>query len=129
MVTFKDPEKGVKVTGFVDEVYRDIFTSEVQLRVRSHTYRFKEPVAIRETDQEVVFLYGDVGRGQQDVSDKKLFKAMRQEQFRETVSDTMRRLNPKRIKEIHFMVGAKRPARRRPFLMRGIQADVSAVMA
>ena len=54
---------------------------------------------------------------------------MRKEQFRETVDDTMRRLAPNMIREIKFTIGEKKPSRRKPFLMRGIQADVSMVFA
>jgi len=127
MVSFKDPITSTKVSGFVAEVYRDIFEGEVRLTVKGHVYRFKEPVLIRDNTQEIVFVYGDVGH--QQVSDKKLFDEMRKEQFHETTDDTMRRLAPRQIKETHFSLGELKPSRRKPFLMRGIQADVSAAFA
>lgn len=126
-VSFKDPATGTKVSGFVEEVYRDIFTGEVRLTVAGHAYRFKEPVVVRENTQEVVFVYGDVGH--QQVSDKKLFDELRKEQFRETADDTMKRLAPRRIRETHFSLGERKPSRRKPFLMRGIQADVQMAFA
>lgn len=122
-ITFKDPEKGNKVVGFVDEVYRDIFSGEIKLLVLGRQYRFKEPVLVRDNDNEVVFVYGDVGR--QNVSDKKMFAEMRKEQFRESASETMHRMTPKRIREVRFQIGDKKPSRKKPFLMRGITADVS----
>lgn len=122
MVSFRDPASGAKVSGYVEEVYRDIFTGEVRLTVRGRAFRFKEPVLVRENGHEVVFVYGDVGH--QEVSDKKLFDEMRKEQFRETADETIRRLAPRRIKETHFAVGDRKPSRRKPFLMRGIMAEI-----
>jgi hypothetical protein len=126
MVTFRDPEKGIKIAGFVEEVYRDIFTGEIRIRIRGMVFRFKEPAIIRDNDNEVVFVYGDIGH--QDVSDKKLFAEMRKEQFKEAASDTLHRLAPKLVREIRFQIGEKKPTRRKPFLMRGITADVSMVL-
>lgn len=127
MVTFRDPDKGAKITGYVDEVYRDIFTGEIRLIVLGRQFRFKEPVVVRDNEREVVFVYGDIGH--QDVSDKKMFSEMRKEQFRESASDTMSRLAPKRVSEIRFQIGDRKPSRRKPFLMRGISADVSMAIA
>jgi len=123
MVSFKDPASGTKVAGYVEEVYRDIFSGEVRLTIRGHAFRFKEPVIVHENTHEIVFIYGDLGK--KEVSDKKLFSEMKKEQFRETVSDTMTRLERRQVKETHFSIGDKRATRKKPFLMRGIQADVS----
>lgn len=111
MVSFRDPSSGTKVSGYVEEVYRDIFSGEIRITVRGRTFRLKEPESFREDDHGIVCIYGD--KSFRDVSDKKLFAAMRQEQFRETVSDTMRRMAPRRIKELRFTLGDKKPSRRR----------------
>lgn len=118
MASFKDPVTGIKVSGYIEEVYRDIFAGDVRLTINGKAYRFKEPVVVREHAHELVFVYGDVGH--QVVSDKKLFAEMKKEQFREAAGDTMKRLAPRRIKEIHFSLGASKPSRRKSFLSRGI---------
>jgi hypothetical protein len=120
MVTFQEPVKGQKVSGYVDEVYRDIFASEVRLMIGGRMYRFKEPGVVRANEKMIVFLYGDIR--QREVTDEKIFDELRKEQFRETVADTMHRLAPTRLVEIRFILGTKRQARKKPFLMRGIQA-------
>jgi hypothetical protein len=122
-VSFGDPVTGVKVVGYVEEVYRDIFTGEVRLTVQGRQHRFKEPVLVRELERELVFVYGDVGK--KEVSDEKLFYEMKKEQYHETATDTLRRLAPRRIKETRFSLGDKKPSRRKPFLMRGIQAAIA----
>jgi len=127
MVSFRDPASGTRVSGYVDEVYRDIFTGEVRLTIRGHAYRFKEPGVVRDSDKEVVFIYGDVTK--KEVTDQKLFKEMKKEQFRETVGDTLNRLALRRIKEQRFSMGDRKPSRRKPFLMRGIEANVQLAIA
>lgn len=121
MVSFRALEHGQKVTGFVDEVYRDIISGEVRITVKGHSYRFKEPPVIRDTENEVIFVYGDVRK--RDVSDTKLFDEMRKQQFKETVDETMHRLDPIRKREVRFKIGDKKNIRRRPSLMRGIPAS------
>ena len=122
MVTFTDPvNTHQKVSGYVEEVYRDIFTSEIRLKVQGRVFRFKEPDAIRENQKAMVFVYGDVKH--QDVSDAELFDEMRKEQFKENVARTIHRLAPKKLSEIRFTLGAKKQARRKPFLMKGISAS------
>jgi hypothetical protein len=128
MVTFKDQATGVKVSGFVEEVYRDIFIGELRLRVGGKVYRFKEPAVVRPEGNGIVFLYGDVGH-KGGLSDEKLFSEMRSGQFRENVTDTLRRITPRRVKQFRFVLGNKKPCRRKPLLMRGITADLAAVSA
>ena len=121
MVTFHDPvHTHQKVSGYVEEVYRDIFTCEIRLKVQGRVFRFKEPDAVRENQRAMVFVYGDVKH--QDVSDDDLFDEMRKEQFKENVAGTIHRLAPKKLSEIRFVLGAKKHVRRKPFLMKGIQA-------
>lgn len=118
MVTFRNPLNDEKVSGYVDEVFRDIFEMEIRLKIGSKTYKFKEPVAIRAGERDIVFCYGGVKP--KEVTDDKVFDELRKEQFRETVDDTMKRLAPKRCSEIRFHVGAKRRMRKKPCLLRGI---------
>jgi len=61
-----------------------------------------------------------------EVSDAKLFKELRGHQYRESMTDTLKRVAPRPVKEIHFTIGDKKPSRRRPFLMRGIDAALPA---
>lgn len=121
MVTFRDSDSGLKVSGYVEEVYRDIFAGEVRLKVNGHEYRFKEPTTARIDGNDIVFVYGDAK--QKDVSDKTLFREMRRGQFRETIADTISRITPRRVKVKRFEMGVKKPSRRKPFLMRGIAAE------
>lgn len=74
-----------------------------------------------------MFIYGDVTK--KEVTDQKLFKEMKKEQFRETVGDTLNRLALRRIKEQRFSMGDRKPSRRKPFLMRGIEANVQLAIA
>ena len=110
-VSFKDHKTGEKVSGYVEEVYRDIFSSEIRLRIGGVTYLFKEPVQIKTDSKGLVFVYGDVGK--KEVTDKKMFAELKREQFRETASDTFKRMAPRRIKEIRFVLGKAKPNRRR----------------
>jgi hypothetical protein len=91
------------------------------MRMCGRTFRFKEPDAIRNGGCKIVFVYGDAPG--KDVSDKLLFKEMRQGQFRETVNDTIARIDPMQAKEQRFELGSRKSSRKKPFLMRGIQAD------
>jgi len=124
-VSFTHTETKAKVSGYIDEVYRDIFAGELVLTINGKAFKFKEPTLVRENVREFIFVYGDVGRGKQDIGDERLFKEMKQEQFRETVSDTIKRLDPRRLYEIRFTVGERKQARRKPFLMRGISPNVA----
>ena len=125
MVTFKDPSSGSKISGFCDEVYRDIFIGEIRVKIRGRVYKFKEPAVVRAEGNGILFLYGDVGT--QDLSDATLFKEMKSGQFRETVGDTIRRTTPRKVKKLRFTLGERKPSRRKPLLMRGITANLSAV--
>lgn len=111
-----------KVEGYVEEVYRDIFGGEVRLKIRGRTFAFKEPVLIKCNTKEMVFLYGDIGR--KELTDEQVFDEMRKEQFRETVSDTMHRLDPKKVYSIRFVLGEKKTLRRKPSVMRGIPSNI-----
>ena len=126
MVTFRDPSTGAKISGFVEEVYRDIFIGEVRLTVRGRAYKFKEPTSVRADDGAIMFFYGYGGHG---LSDEKLFSEMRSGQFKETVGDTIRRVGPKKLRQIRFVLGGKKPSRRKPLLMRGITAELAVVSA
>jgi len=126
MVTFRDRVSGSKISGFVEEVYRDIFIGEVRLRVRGRVYKFKEPEVVRSDGTGIIFLYGCGGHG---MSDEKLFSEMKAGQFREAVGDTIRRIAPRRIKQLRFALGEKKPSRRKPLLMRGITANMTVVSA
>ena len=123
VVTFRSLD-GAKVSGCVDEVYRDIFKKEVRLTIKGTVYRFKEPTTIVQKGKDVVFIYGDAK--QQDIPDEKLFSEMRQQQFKETISDTISRITPKRFKMVKFALGDRRPTHRRASLMRGIQTEAAA---
>jgi len=119
MVTFRNPVNKETVSGYVDEVFRDIFMSEIRIKIGSKTYKFKEPVAIRAGDRDIVFCYG--GLKPKEVTDKQMFEELHKEQFRETVDDTMKRLAPKRCSEVIFHIGAKRHMRKKPSVLRGIR--------
>ena len=124
MVTFKDPATGSKISGFVEEVYRDIFIGELRLRVRGRVYKFKEPTVIRSDGNGIMFVYGHGGHG---MSDEKLFNEMRSGQFRETMGETIKRIAPRRVRQLRFILGDKKPSRRKPLLMRGIPASMKTV--
>jgi hypothetical protein len=124
-VIFRTSSKSEEVSGYVDDVYRDIFSGELRLTIKGQVFRFKEPDVIRENAKEFVFIYGDVGRGKQDITDDRLFDEIRQGQYRESVSDTMSRIAPKRLMVIRFRMGERKPSRRKPFLMRGISPEVT----
>ena len=126
MVTFKDPATGSKISGFVEEVYRDIFIGELRLRVRSRVYKFKEPTFIRSDGNGIMFVYGHGGHG---MSDEKLFNEMRSGQFRETMGETIKRITPRRVRQLRFTLGDKKPSRRKPLLMKGISAVMSQASA
>jgi hypothetical protein len=116
---------GAKVAGYVDNVFRNVFEQEIVLTFQGRNpIILKEPDIIRETGEGIVFLYGDVGT--KEVSDAKLFKELRGHQYRESMTDTLKRVAPRPVKEIHFTIGDKKPSRRRPFLMRGIDAALPA---
>ena len=123
VVTFRSLD-GAKVSGCVDEVYRDIFKGEVRLTIGGKVYRFKEPTSVVQKGKDIVFIYGDAK--QQDIPDEKLFSEMRQQQFKETISDTISRITPRRFKMVRFVLGKKIPVRRRMSLMRGIGAEATA---
>ena len=124
VVTFRSQD-GAKVSGCVEEVYRDIFAKQVRLTIKGVVYRFKEPTSVVQRGKDIVFIYGDAK--QQDIPDEKLFSEMRQQQFKETMSDTISRITPKRFKMVKFTLGDRRPTRRRASLMRGIQTEVTPV--
>ena len=126
MVTFKDPASGSKISGFVEEVYRDIFIGEIRLRVRGRVYKFKEPTVAKSEGNGIMFQYGGGGHG---LSDEKLFNEMRTGQFRETMGETLSRVAPRRIKQFRFTLGEKKPSRRKPLLMRGITENMTQVSA
>jgi len=127
MVTFHDLS-GLRVKGYVDEVYRDIFAGEIRITVCGCVYRFPEPTVVRANTGELVLAYGDVGK-KKDVADKKLFDEMRKGQYRESAKETMSRISPRRTKEARIALGAKKPSRKKPFLMRGIDAFLAATSA
>ena len=122
VVTFRSLD-GAKVSGCVDEVYRDIFKEQLRLTIGGKVYRFKEPTAVSQKGKDIVFVYGDAKK--QDLTDEKLFSEMRQQQFKETISDTISRITPRRFKMVRFVLGKKIPVRRRMSLMRGIQAEAT----
>lgn len=124
-VNFRHPEDGELVSGFVDDVYRDIFGEELRLTIRGRVFRFKEPAQIKETSHEFVFIYGDSSRPAKDVSDRRFFNEMRKSSYKEDLSGTVARLTTRRTKECRFVLGERKPARRKPFLMRGISPDVT----
>ena len=124
MVMFTHPATKEKVSGYVDEVYRDVFAGELHITIAGTVYRFKEPEVIRENQKEFVFLYGDVGK--REISDEKLFDAMRQHQYQESLDATIQKATHDRVYETRFKVGKCKPARRKPFLWRGIAPEIAA---
>jgi len=106
ITAFIDPVSEKEISGYVEEVYRDIFASEIRLMINGHKYKFKEPNVIRAHGNSVVFLYGDVHA--KDVSDEQMFEELRKEQFRETISSTMRRMAPGNTFTIRFVIGEKK---------------------
>lgn len=124
MVSFIHPTTKEKVSGYVDEVYRDVFAGELHITIDGTVYRFKEPEVIRENQKEFVFLYGDVGK--REVSDERLFDAMRQRQYQESLDATIQRTTHDKVHETRFKIGERKPARRKPFLWRGIDPEIAA---
>ena len=123
IVTCRDPGSGTKVSGCIEQVYRDIFAGEIQITVRGQTFRFKEPTTVRMDGNDVVFVYGDAKK--QEVSDKTLFKELRRRQFKETVTDTISRITPCKVREKRFVLGIKKASRRKPFLMSRFPVNIA----
>ena len=108
----------------VEEVFRDVFAQEVEIHIGGRQIRVKEPAIIRLDGKDILFLYGDVGK--HGVSDDKLFKELRGHQYQESMSETIKRVTPRAVKQTRFCVGKAKPSKRRARLIRGVRAIGSA---
>jgi len=111
------------VSGYVEEVYRDVFDGDLRITVNGRIFRFKEPSLIRVRENEIVFIYGDIGK--KEITDEQLFDEMRKEQFRESVDSTVSRLDPKMVHRMRFSLGKKKMSRKRLF-MNGLKNNTPA---
>jgi len=120
-VVFPNPKRPSRVArGVVTEVCRDIFSNEVLVTMDdSRTFRFKEPVAIvlrsKGDRRELLFLSGGVGR--RELSDDDLFDEMKKH-YRETMTETLKRVTPGETKETRFLLGEVAVKPRRTFRKR-----------
>jgi hypothetical protein len=119
-VSFTDRRRG-KVSGFVEEVYRDIFSEEIRLTINGEHYKFKEPNSIKINEKEAIFCYGE--KHGKEMSDDKVFDELKKEQYRETLHDTMKRIAPKRSREVRLVLGEKKVVRKKHSLMKGIPKE------
>jgi len=62
VVKFKLPQRmgGDKVRGVVEDVYRDVLRHEIEIIFRSKKYVFREPTEIMLSENNVLFVYGDI---------------------------------------------------------------------
>lgn len=108
-VSFGNPSRRAKypVCGVVRDVSRNIFSNEVELTVDGRLFSFKEPRAIVQRGDDVVFLYGDVGMEEQ--SDEEVYMEMRMEQFKGGASDVLARERREPTTETKFEIGESVP--------------------
>lgn len=57
---------GQRIQGIVEKVCRDIFGNTVVITIDSYHHTFKEPQAIVEDKDAIVFLYGDIDAKEPD---------------------------------------------------------------
>lgn len=119
LVSFTEPGGRKKVSGYADDVYRDIFTSEILVRINGKVYRFQEPESIRMAGDSLVFSYG---RKSKDVSDDVLFDEARKSDMGEPVTNIIGRISPGSVREVRISIGGKKPSRKRSSLLKKVDA-------
>ena len=112
-VTFK-PDGPARKTkpfdGVVERVTRDIFDNSVVVTVSGKSHSFKEPTAILEDEDNLVFVYGDLDGF--DDSDESLFREIRSSAYADCINDILDRRAPVGMNTMRFRIGPKVAERR-----------------